>query len=68
MSGFWCYTRDRKERNPNEIRMEKKKQKIFIKWKLGPSILQVPGQSYIVIDGKDPNQEDFSEHVGPYMP
>ena len=33
--------------------------------KARPSILQVPGQSYIVIDGKgDPNQEDFSERVG----
>ena len=32
--------------------------------KAKPSILQVPGQSYIVIDGKgDPNQEDFSERV-----
>ena len=33
--------------------------------KAKPTILQVPSQSYIVIDGKgDPNQEDFSERVG----
>lgn len=43
----------------------RKEAKALYQVKARPSILQVPGQSYIVIDGKgDPNQEDFSERVG----
>ena len=43
----------------------RKEAKDLYQVKARPSILQVPGQSYIVIDGKgDPNQEDFSERVG----
>ena len=43
----------------------KKEAKALYQIKARPTILEVPGQSYIVIDGKgDPNQEDFSERVG----
>ena len=39
----------------------RKEAKDLYQVKARPSILQVPAQSYIVIDGKgDPNQEDFS--------
>ena len=43
----------------------RKEAKALYQVKARPTILQIPGQSYIVIDGKgDPNQEDFSERVG----
>ena len=43
----------------------RKEAKALYQIKARPTILEVPGQSYIVIDGKgDPNQEDFSERVG----
>ena len=43
----------------------RKEAKALYQIKARPTILEVPGQSYIVIDGKgDPNQEDFSELVG----
>ena len=43
----------------------RKEAKSLYQVKVKPTILQVPGQSYIVIDGKgDPNKEDFSERVG----
>ena len=43
----------------------RKEAKALYQVKDRPTILQIPGQSYIVIDGKgDPNQEDFSERVG----
>ncbi len=42
----------------------RKEAKALYQIKARPTILEVPGQSYIVIDGKgDPNQEDFSERV-----
>lgn len=43
----------------------RKEDKALYQVKAKPSILRVPCQSYIMIDGKgDPNQEDFSERVG----
>ena len=43
----------------------RKEAKALYQIKARPTILEVTGQSYIVIDGKgDPNQEDFSERVG----
>ncbi len=43
----------------------RKEAKALYQVKAKPTILQVPSQSYIVIDGKgDPNQEDFSARVG----
>ena len=43
----------------------RKEAKALYQVKSKPTILQVPSQSYIVIDGKgDPNQEDFSARVG----
>ena len=43
----------------------RKEAKALYQVKARPTILQIPGQTYIVIDGKgDPNQEDFSERVG----
>lgn len=43
----------------------RKEAKNLYQVKARPSILQVPSQSYIVIDGKgELNQEDFSKRVG----
>ena len=55
MSGFQCYTRYRKEKNQMKYEWRKEAKALY-QVKDRPTILQIPGQTYIVIDGKgDPN-------------
>ena len=67
MSGFWCYTKTESRGTKWNTNGEKKQRSLSSE--ANAEHPQVPGQSYIVIDGKgDPNQrQDFSEHVGAFI-